>query len=382
MNKTTKILIWLIVVIVVIAGIWWRVGKKSIQPPTGKKEVIKIGVITLLTGPGAEYGIATQRGLDLAVKEINDAGGIKGKKIKLIYEDSKCDPQTGIRALQKLIFKDKVKVVIGTVCSSVTLALAPIAQEQDLLIISSGSSNPRISSYPNVFRTWPSDAIQGKFLGKFVKEKLKLNKVGIIYMNNDYGVGLKDAFKDEFEKRGGTVVAEEAVPAIATDVKTQLTKLKELNPEGVFLATHAKEMGQILKQAKELNFSTQFFGGEGTKDPSLIEIGGSGAEGLIGTIPSASETSKRNHFLSAFKKAYDKEPGITADAAYDIPFLLEIALKECDISEINCIKTALLKIKNYSGASGIITFDENGDIISKKYDLIIVKNGKFVPYED
>lgn len=215
------------------------------------------------------------------------------------------------------------------------------------------------------------------------KSILNLSKVGIIYINNDYGGGLKDAFQKEFEKKGGKVVITEAIPEAASDVKTQLIKIKSKNPEGVFLATFAKEMGLILKQAKELDVSPRFFGGEGTKDLSVIEIGGEGSEGLIGTIPATVSGEERNFFLDRFQEVYGQEPGITADAAYDIPFLLKQAIEECaSFSDVDCLKSKLLEIKEFEGASGKIEFDVNGDVVGKSYDLIQIKNGQFIPYED
>lgn len=384
MSKTAKTVVGAIVAVIIIGGIWIgaKNAKKPQSPNEAEKETIKIGAILPLTGPASEYGIATQKGLDLAIKEINSRDGINGHKIQLVYEDDKCEPQVGITALNKLTLVDNVNIIIGSVCSSVTLALAPSIQEKNLLLISSGASNPRISSYSNIFRTWPSDALQGKYLAKVVKEKINLNKVAIIYINNDYGVGLKDAFKEEFLKQDGNIIAEEAISEGAMDVKAQLTKIKNLSPDGVFLASFAKEMGVILKQSNELSFISQFLGGEGTKDESVLEIGGQGAEGLIGTIPAFSDSNIRSSFLNSFKNEYGVEPGITADSAYDIPSALKYSIEKCqENQDINCIKNELSSVQ-FEGASGLISFDENGDLKNKTYDLITIKNGQFIPYEE
>lgn len=370
-----KIILIIIAILVVVGIVWYGVNKRTIGE-------IKIGVITALTGPGAEYGTATQKGLDLAVQKINNEGGINGRLMRLIYEDDKCDSQTSLVALQKLTGVDKTNIIIGSVCSSVVLTMAPVVQEKNLLLISSGASNPKISQYPNVFRTWPSDALQGEFLAKFIAETMKLKRVGIIFLNNDYGVGLRDAFQKDFQQKGGNMVAAEAMAIDESDARTQLGKIKSANPEGVFLATYARQMGIILKQAKELGFSAQFFGGEGTQDPSVIEIGKEGAEGLIGTVPATANSQTRDKFLADFQKTYNEEPGITADSAYDIPFILKEVMQKCNnYSDIDCLKDNLLQIKDFSGASGIINFDANGDLVGKTYNLITIKNGQFVPYE-
>ena len=355
----------------------------TIDQSTSQKEseeTLKIGVITPLTGPGSEYGTATQKNLELALEKINQQGGINGKKVELIYEDSKCEPRTGVSALKKLTSIDKTNLIIGTVCSSVTLALTPIVEEQNLLIISSGSSNPKISQYPNTFRTWPSDALQGEFLAKSVAEDLKLKKAAIIFINNDYGVGLKDAFKEGFEQLGGEITAIEVIPEAATDTKTQLTKIKATNPEGVFLASYAKEAGLILKQAKELDFSTQFFGSEGVKDTSIFEISKGGSEELLFSVPETGSSEKRENYLNEFRERYNEYPGITGDSAYDILFLLKEI--DCnDFSDTDCLKKGLLNLENFQGVTGNINFDENGDLIGKTYKLMQVKNSEFVDYE-
>ena len=354
------------------------------QSPTGevvkKQDTIKLGVIAPLTGPASEYGTATQQGLDLAVEEINAQRGITGREIELVYEDGKCESKTSLSALQKLSSADNIKIIIGTICSSVNLAYAPVVQENNILVISSGASNYKIADYDNIFRTWPSDALQGKFLAKYAYENLGLRKVGVIYINNDYGKGQQEVFQKEFERLGGEIIALEAVPESASDVRTQLLKLKAEKHDGVLLAVYAREAGITLKQAKELGFKTLFFGGDGLHDPSLFEIAGDATEGLIASIGSVPSSSERTRFLNAFETVYSGKPRLTADAAYDIPYLLREAMKTCKENDVNCIKKALIEIK-YKGASGMIDFDENGDLVEKEYEVYVAKNNEFVLYE-
>jgi len=378
MNNATKTILGLIVAILVVRGIY-TITQKSSEPTTD--EVIKIGVILPLTGPGEEYGVASKNGIELAVEQINAIGGINGRKIEVVYEDDKCNPKDGLTALNKLVSLENIKVVIGAICSGVVLGIAPEVQKDNLLVISSGASNPEISDYPNIFRNWPSDAAQGEFLTKLAQEKLGIKKAAIIYINNDYGVVLKNLFKKEFEKIG-QVVAEEAIPDTMNDARTQLLKIKASNPDAIFLFTYAKQMGIILKQSQELKINKQFLGGEGTKDQTVIDVAGSGAEGLIGLTPSMILSQVRNNFFTDFQSKYNEEPGLTGDTAYDIPFLLKEAMNKCSDSDVDCLKAGLLRIKDYHGVSGIINFDANGDLVGKTYDIITVKNGEFVPYEE
>jgi len=366
-----KIALVLIILAFFLAG--------CVQEQPQEQGVIKIGVIAPLTGPAAEYGVATQKALLLAEKQVNDAGGINGKRIELFFEDDECEPAKAITAFNKLAKVDGIRIIAGTVCSSVTLALAPLAEENSVLLISSGSSNPRISCAGDyIFRTWPSDALQGKFLAQFVEENFQGKSVAIIYMNNDYGAGLKGAFEENFS---GKIVSAESFEQGATDFRAQLAKTAEAKPDIIFLASYAKEIGRILKQSEELGINAQFIGGEGTKDQSVLDAAGNAAEGIIGTIPHAENSAAREKFISDFNKEYGTEPGITADAAYDIIGLLKVAIGKCGSADsTECLKNALYAIKNYDGASGKISFDGKGDV-QKTYDLITVKQGQFVPYE-
>jgi branched-chain amino acid transport system substrate-binding protein len=374
--------IWIpiLVVVIIVVGVILLTNQKQ-TPLEGE---IEIGVITPLTGPASTYGIATQKSLNLAANQINDNGGINNSKIKLIYEDSKCDPKTGVTSLKKFNSIDNIPIVVGTICSSVTLAMGPIVQENNSLIISSGASNPKIADYSNIFRTWPSDTLQGKILAKFVKQSLHLDEVAIIYINNDYGVGVKDVFKKHFIEQGGKILIEESVPESVIDAKTQITKIKSKNPKGVFIATYGKEMGTILKQAKELGLSSQFFGGDVVGDDSVINLSSGGAEGLMASASSINDNKKRTSFLNSFKEEFGENPGVTGDAAFDILFLLKNVIEDgkCDFTDVTCIKNKLQKINNFEGVTGEISFDQNGDLLDKKYDFFQVKNGQFVPYEE
>ena len=347
------------------------------EQPVQGEETIKIGVLLPLTGPAAEYGTASQKGLILAQRQLNETRGAGESEIELLIENSECDTKKAIAAFNKLVEVDGVKVVIGDICSSATLALAPIAEEKKVVLISPGSSNPSISQAGDyVFRTWPSDDLQGKFLAKFVSEEFPGAKVAVIYINNDYGKGLEGVFSENFL---GEIVASEAFEESATDFRTQILKVKEAGPQVVLLASFAKEIGRILKQAKELDLEAQFIGGEGTKDQTVLDAAGNAAEGLIGTIPHVKETETRKRFMEAFEKEFGEEPGITGDAAYDALFIIVKTMRACGNTS-ECVKGQLYALEGFEGASGKISFDKNGDI-KKGYDLVTIKNGEFVLYE-
>jgi len=345
---------------------------------------IKIGWIGPLTGDAAYYGEMVKKGTELAVEEINEAGGIKGLRIKVIYEDDQLDPKKGTLALQKLITVDKVPVVIQAAGSSVMLANAPIAERNKVVLISPTCSNDKIKYAGDyIFRIWPSDAYQGKVIAEFAYNELGKRRAAVLYINNDYGVGLKDEFVKNFKRLGGEVVFVEGFAQGESDFRTILTKLKGLNPDIVFLSSLYKESALILKQAKELGLETQFIGGDGNFAPELIELSGGAAEGTIVTNmhwdPNSSDPIVRN-FVRKFREKYNQDPEVYAAAGYDCIKVLARAI-EMGGTTSDGIKEALYKIKHFKGVTGDITFDEYGEIMFKEYDKFIVKGGKFVPYE-
>ena len=214
----------------------------------------------------------------------NNESSLSHNFVKTIYEDSKGDVKTGVGAMQKLVDVDKVPVVMGAVYSSITLACAPIANESHTVLISTISSNFKIADAGDyVFRIWPSDALQGVKLARLAFN-LGYRKAAVIYIQTDYGVGLNMSFGQEFEELGGKVVFSEPVLLGSTDMRTQLTKVKELSPDIVFSPIHPKEGGLLLKQARQLGLQQQFFMGDGFNEPSGVKIAGSAAEGII--VPS------------------------------------------------------------------------------------------------
>jgi branched-chain amino acid transport system substrate-binding protein len=268
MNKTTKTILWLVVVIIILVGIWYGVSRKPIAPTT--KEPIKIGTILPLTGEAAVWGENVKTGIELAKEEINKKGGINGRKLEIIYENGQCDSKTGVSAAQKLITVDKVQVIIGEICSSVTLAIAPIAKQNKVVLITPASSADSISQAGEyIFRNYPRNS---QFLDKIIEliEKLNKKKITILFVNNDYGVGLKDYALQKISKE--KIVLVEGHDQKETDFRTTLTKLKSINPDAVILATYYEDGALILKQAKEMKINALFLGTDAFDDPKVVKF--------------------------------------------------------------------------------------------------------------
>lgn len=350
---------------------------------TNDKEVIKIGAILPLTGDVAVYGNNTKKGIDLAVLEINKNGGINSKKIEVLYEDSKAIPKEGVSSIQKLISNNKIQYVIDNSVSSVALAMVPVAEKNKVVLLSTGSTNPKLSGISKwFFRIWNSDAFEGKFTAQFVADTLGLNNIGIIYVLNDYGISLKDVFKNEIINKGGHVTAEENFKQNETNFRTQLIKIKNKNPQAIYIVGYSKEISNILRQIKSLNIKSKLIGTVTMEDRQVIEIAGSSANDVIYPFPAEPDTNMPS--VSKFQKSYFNEynelHGITSDVGYDAVQLFAKAVDLGDGYSSENIRNGLMRIKNYYGASGLIEFDNNGDV-SKPMIFKTIKDKKFVEFK-
>ena len=367
MNKT---IIWLIVIIVVIAGIWWGVSRR----PT-EEEVIKIGFIGPLSGDEAKGGESELNAINLALEDLG--WKINNKKVKIIAEDGKCNGKEAATAAQKLINVDKVKVILGGACSAETLGAAPITEANKVILFSAFSSNPQISEAGiYIFRNYPSDTLGGKKGAEMIKEK----KVAIITENTDYSMGIREVFKKEFIKRGGKIVADEIYTPGEKDFRTYLIKIKSASPEAIFInpGTSPGTGGMIAKQAKELKFNLPLYGNFllGTQD--ALEIGSEALEGAIffDTPTLDLKNPKAKNFISRYKEKYG-EPfnELEVGARYDSVFIIANAIKRCR-ENTDCIKNYLYAMPEYHGTIGTYRFDENGDPIGLTFIVKKIINGK------
>lgn len=350
-----------------------------INRPRGDPQEITIGAILPLTGEGAAYGEAAKRGMDLAVEQVNSDGGIDGRTIRIIYEDSQGEPKSGIAAFQKLVSVDRVSVVLGDLLSSVTLSIAPIANRRKVVLLSPASSSPKLTDAGKyVFRNCPSDVYEGTVMADYAYNTLGYTRVAILRINNEYGVGIGGVFSRSFTEKGGTILVEESYAADATDFRTQITKIASQNPEAVYLLGY-KQMGYILRQATELGFKTQFLSTVTFEDPEILKLAGTAAEGVIYSASKFSPDSEDaviQRFANAYESKYQSEPNIFAGLSYDALRILAVAMRDGG-TESSKIRAALHRIKNYPGVAGETTIDSNGDAVLTPV-LKTVRNGDFV----
>ncbi len=370
-----KLLAWLslaIVVMLIALAVWQVTHEQTLQ----------IGAIMPLTGDVATYGSAIRQGIELAVEKVNDEGGIGGRPLTVLFEDTEADPKKGVMATQKLISINGVPVIIGAVASSVTLASAPVAERNHTVLISAASSSPKITHAGDyIFRNYPSDELEGRLVADFAIRR-KFMTAASITINNDYGNGLNDVFTKRYTEQGGTLVLVDKYLQGTRDFRDLLTKLKGNTPECVFIVGYSKELGTLVKQARELGIKAQFLSTVNFYDAQSIVTGGTAVEGVILSSPVFDANSAKPHvrqFVEAFEKRFGKKPDVWSAHGYDALLLVASVMRSTGV-DADSIKEGLYKIKQFPGVSGVTSFDLNGDV-HKDARFLTVQSGQFVPYK-
>ncbi|MCF6095747.1 ABC transporter substrate-binding protein [Thermovorax subterraneus] len=349
------------------------------QQSSGGTETIKIGTLGPLTGNLATYGVSTKNGVEIAVDEINNAGGIDGKKVEIISEDTRGDQTEAANAVTKLIQQDKVIAIVGGVISSETMTAGPIANDAKVVMITSSSTAkgiPEIGDY--IFRNCLSDEVQATQLAEYAAKEMGLKKFAIMYTNNDYGLSLKNAFEQK-AKELASVVDVETYNDGESDFRAQLTKIKSFNPDALYIAGYYTEAAKIAQQAKEQGLNVQILGADGFYSPKLIELGGSAVEGAVftaGFFPDDPSEAVQN-FVKAYKEKFNAEPDMFAAQAYDAAKILLTAIKNAKGQGGEALQAEMAKIKDFPGITGTTSFTEEGDAV-KDVLILKVENGKFV----
>lgn len=334
------------------------------EEPTESLEPIRLGVLVPLSGSLRVWGVNSERGIRLAVDQIHSAGGLDGRTIELLVEDSECTPETAMAVLQRWIDAGDVSAVLGAICSSNVLAMAPVAESGEVVVLSTGASNPAISEAGDfIFRNWPSDRVQGHLTADYAIAQ-GMGKAAILYVDNAYGQGLDQVFTERFEEHGGRVVLSpsESYDEGDTDFRSQLERILASDADVLYLPAYTEEYPAILAQARELGLEIPILAAETFDDPDTIQRSGDAAEGIVFPSPGAIDrsTPQGRAFVQAFEAAYGEAPGITSDTGYDALNLLAQALSDGARSGPE-IRDFLNGVDGYDGVAGTVTFDTQGD---------------------
>ncbi len=327
--------------------------------------VVKIGFIGPLTGDYANYGTLCRQAVEMAIDEINAKGGVNGASIKLFAEDSEGDSQKALAAMEKLSSSDKVCAIIGPVLTGETFSVAERAQAEGIVIITPSASHKDITNVGDyIFRTTPSDGLQGEVAGKYWSQVLGYTKLAVLYAKNDYSQGLYESMSEAFTQDGGQIVAAETFMVGDKDFKTQLTKLKNTDAQAIYLPDYTAEMAQILEQAAQLGIDKPFLSGDGFLSEEIYSLAGQYTDGVVYTASARVEESNKN---KEFKDAYTARWGIGPDSfatnAYDATYILVSVIEKVG-TDRKAIKTGMEQVKDFEGVNGIINFAPNGDLVA------------------
>jgi branched-chain amino acid transport system substrate-binding protein len=342
--------------------------------------VIKVGEFASLTGTEATFGQSSHNGTQLAIDEVNAAGGVLGKKLQLITEDNQSKAGESTTIVRKLISRDKVVAILGEVASGRSLEAGPICQQNKIPMISPSSTNPRVTEVGDyVFRVCFLDSFQGAVLAKFAQTTLKAKKVAVLTdVRSPYSMGLAEFFKEKFVASGGTIIAEQKYSGGDKDFNAQLTAIKAANPEAVFVPGYYTEAGLIALQARRLGLSIPLFGGDGWESPKLIEIGGAAIEGMYYSTHYSPEDKQPiiQNFVKKYQERFKETPDAMAALGYDSAMVLADAIKRAGTTEGPKLRDAIAATKDLVGVTGKTSIDSHRDA-TKPAIFVTIKNGEF-----
>ena len=341
---------------------------------------IPIGQFTSLTGAQATFGQSNDRGVQLAVEEINAAGGVLGQPLRIITKDNQSKPGETSTVVRELITRNKVVALIGEVASGRSLEAAPIAQRSGIPMISPASTNEKVTEVgDHIFRVCFIDPFQGTVCAKFARKNLGATKAAILTdVSKDYSMGLTKSFREEFTKQGGVISGEQSYSGGDKDFNAQLTAIKADNPQMIFLPAYYTEAPLIIRQARQLGITVPFVGGDGWDSPELIEVGGSSVEGsyFSNHFSEQSKDPRVVAFVDACRKKYKVDPDAMVALGYDSVYLLADAMKRAGTTDPAKVTAALAATKDFPGVTGNITLDAHRNP-TKPAVMLQVKNGKF-----
>jgi len=362
-----------------LAALWLGMPGTGLVPLGESQKVIAIGAVLPLTTENAYIGDDWREGMELAVEEFNAKNPLN--PIKLFYEDSQSDPKTAVTAFNKLKDVQGITVFVTTL-SSVTLALAPIAEKNKTPLFTVATAPSVLNAGEYTFVNNFSGEQEMGFFVDFVASELKYKKLAVIAQNSDVGVEYAGLLQKKFPEKGGAVVAVEFFENKAVDYRTQLAKVKESAPDFIFVVGYAPHISRILLQAKELGIKQPFFSYWAAHEKKLIEDAKGAAEGLVFTSSSFSENDAPE-FFKKYAEKFGRPPHYRAGLAFDIIGMLAQSIGACnyDTENTECIKEKIYGIKDYPGITGLTTITKEGGAV-KELAVWKAEGGKFLPYKN
>lgn len=357
--------------------------KRNFQSIDSTSAVIRIGEVETMTGPEAGIGIAIHQGIDLAIRQINLKGGIRGRLLELMTVDDQGKAEEAATAASKLINQSHVIALLGASASSRSIAMAAIAQNHRIPMITPTSTHPKVTELGNsIFRVCFIDSFQGQVMANFALNQLKIKKIAILRdMKSDYSVGLSDFFISTLKKRDGEIVIEQNYSSGDIDFKSQLTAIRSRSPEAIFIPGYYTDVALIARQARDLGITVPLLGGDGWSSPKLLEIGGTAIENAYYSshYSTDDQSPQVQDFVLQFKTYFGAVPNDLSALGYDSVQVLGDAIRHDPTEKLTELRVALTQTKNFLGVTGKISMDARRNA-AKSAVILKVEGGKFRYY--
>ncbi len=345
-------------------------------------DTIKLGFLGATTGSVANYGIPGEKGMKLAIKEINAEGGVLGKQLQGIYEDNKGDNTEIANITTKYITRDKVAALIGDPCTGLTKVAADIAQKNQVVIFSSGATGDGVVEIGDyVFRNTLLDIFAVPAVVDWMLDDQGWEKVAVITsLNNGYSTALTPVFKKSLEARNANIVIEESVNDGETDFTAQVTKLKNSGADVLVFTGYYTEAALIMNEAQKQNLDIKLIGGDGLYGQDLAKLGLSAVEEKVifycgfATDQPSPETAA---FLEKYRAEYNEEPDMFSAQYYDAVYIIADAMEKSGSADPTVYRDELAQLKDYPGVSGQTTFRADREPVKSPVFLMTVKDGQF-----
>lgn len=352
-------------------------------PSSSKKseDVWRVGAYLSLSGAETQFGVDTKEGIELAVDEVNQAGGVKGKPVKVLYEDDKTNPNEANNKVIQLIERDKVVALLGEVSSSRSMVGARVANGRRVPMITPSSTHPEVTQIgPFIFRVCFTDDIQGKMGAEFIVGSMGKKRLALLFATDDvYSAGLAQQFRDEAKRLGAAIVIEKSFPKTETNFTTYITEIRDAKPDLIYAPIYYTAMVPIARQAKAAGVKGDMFvGGDGWDADELLADAGDEMEGAYFTNHYAPDVPWANSqkFVAKYKERFKRDPTSLAAMGYDAAKVLVDAIGRSKDESPDAIRQALQETKGFQGATGTISIDaeRNAD---KPLVIVQIKNKKF-----
>lgn len=372
-----KRIISIILVAVLIMSVFTGCNSSS---KTGKGDTIKIGVASPFTGDYAQFGEYTKDGVELAVEEINAAGGVLGKPIEIVYGDDKGDSKEAVSVAQKFASDSSIVGIVGHFFSGATLAAGPIYQQNKIPTIAMASTNPDVANIGDyVYRINVGDNYQGLQLAGLLNSK-GFEKVSVIYDNSDYGKGVSDVFSKSFKELGGEVVVNESyLGGQDKDFSIILTKIKNSGTEAIILASYYSEAALIIQQARNLGIEVPFYASDSLYTEDFINLAGKDANGtyVVAYFHETDPSESAQEFIKKFTAKYNKKVDSWSPYCYDAMYLMADAIKRAGSTDREKIKEAIASTTDFKGATGVANYENAREPLGKDLIVLIVEDGEY-----